>query len=302
MNLMNMTRVFWILLLMLPGSLTGCKTPIKSSAKLKLIGGEEISEDRWPSVRKLKVFNKEPSGAFSLKSECTMTFIKPNLALTAAHCLCRGHRFVYAEKERWDDFLVTKHVLHPEYRCDTKYPNAFDVGLVWFDEKVAMTVSKIIRPESSENLSRLRMIGYGKDILKITGSFWLGTRKPTTESSKPSPRKRDAEFDGKRMGEVSWLGEQPEDPGFIRLSAVFDVTTEIREPMSEAASAEGDSGGPALTLENNEILGIISRGRFSFTGIGSEKVAVVTELIDLRRTDIRNFLKDQGALDKETTQ
>jgi hypothetical protein len=64
--------------------------------------------------------------------------------------------------------------------------------------------------------------------------------------------------------------------------------------MTEVASAEGDSGGPAFSLYRNQIIGIISRGGMSFTGIGSDKVQVVTELVDLRRNEIQDFLRIHG--------
>lgn len=277
-------------------SLIGCKTLKTQESKFNLIGGQEIPEDRWPSVRKLKIYIKEPNGIFSQKSDCTMTFIKPNLAVTAAHCLCKGQRFVYSEKERWEDFVAIRSLIHPSYRCDVKTPNAFDIGLVWFAEKVAMPTSRIIDDESPENLEKLRLVGYGKTILKITGSFWMANRKPMTESQKPSPRKGETEFDGKHEGEATWSGEKPRDQGFIRLSAVYDVKREINEPMTEVASAEGDSGGPAFTMGRDEILGLISRGGMTFSGVGSERVEVITELIDLRRSEIRQFLIDNGAL------
>lgn len=299
MNAFNRSLYLAICLVVASTALSNCKTMQNvESAKMKLIGGEEIAEHQWPSVRKLKIYVKESTGAFSLKSECTMTFVKPNVALTAAHCLCHGDRFVYSEKERWDDFISFKKLIHPKYICSNKSPNAFDVGLVWFDEKVAMPTSKIIGQNPEESLNRIRLIGYGKNILKITGSFWMGTRQPVTESSQPSPRKGETEFDGKHMGEATWRGDQSIDLGFIRLKATYDVKSEINEPMTESSSAVGDSGGPAFTLKSNEILGVMSRGGHQFTGIASEKVEVITELIDLRRKDIRDFLKEHGVMDQ----
>lgn len=300
MMVMNLSLCFSMLIILALAPLSSCKTSQKNlDSKLKLIGGQEISENQWPSVRKLKIYEKESSGAYSLRAECTMTFVTPNIALTAAHCLCHPGRLVYSEKERWDDFFATSYKTHPDYKCSAKSPNAFDVGLVWFEEKVAMPSSKIVDDNPDEPLNRLRLVGYGQDVLKITGNFWIGTRKPITESSKPSPRKGELEFDGKHMGEASWRGDAPDDPGFIRLTAVYDVKSEVREPMTEASSAVGDSGGPAFTLEGNKILGVISRGSYRFTGLRSERVEVVTELIDLRRNDIRDFLKAHGALGME---
>jgi hypothetical protein len=275
-------------------TIISCKTINQNTAQVKVIGGTEISEDQRPSVRKLKIFEREPNGIYTQRSDCTMTFIKPNLALTAGHCLCKGDRFVYAEKERWEDFIVTSHVIHPLYRCDKKIPNAFDIGLIWFEDKVNMPTSEISSATSNESVEEMALVGYGKTILKITGKFWLGSRTPVTDSVRPSDRHNGKEFDGKHEGLVTWRGDRPRDPGFIKISAIYDVKTPITEPMTEVASAEGDSGGPAFSLYSNQIIGIISRGSMSFSGIGSDKVQVVTELIDLRRNEIQDFLRVYG--------
>jgi hypothetical protein len=277
-------------------SIGGCNTIKSNNEQLKLIGGVEISEDQWPSVRKLKIFEKISDGTFSLRSTCTITFIKPNLALTAGHCLCHGQKFVYEEKERWEDFVAKKHVIHPKYDCKATTPNAYDIALVWFDKKVAMPTSNILDLNANENLGRLRLIGYGDNILKMSGSFWLGNRRAISSSTKPSERKGNIEFDGKRIGEVTWNGEKPQDFGFIRLTATYDFRSKIDALPTTVSSAEGDSGGPAVTMQRNEILAIISRGSFRFTGTGSERVEAITEMIDLRRPEIRYFLSQHEAL------
>lgn len=262
---------------------------------MKIIGGEELSEDQWPSVRRLKIMKREASGAFVSHSHCTMTFIKPDLALTAAHCACSGDRYVYSDADRWDDFIATRVLRHPLYNCDAYEPNSYDIALIWFDKKVAMPTSEIIPRDSDESLTRLLLVGYGNDILQITGSFWAGTRKPVSTKSRPSKRSGDREFMGKHSGEVTWRGEAPSDTGFIRISAIFNAKQPVNEPMEEVASAEGDSGGPAFSMESKKIIAIMSRGYFRFTGIGSEQVEAISEMIDLRRTAIQDFLRANGA-------
>ena len=289
-------RIFFAIVFVV--AMSACKTPRPIDSKVKVIGGQELSEDQWPSVRRLEVLVKDSTGALELRSRCTMTFIKSDLALTAAHCVCKGDRYVYKDAERWDDFNAIKVVSHPNYECSAQTPNAYDVALIWFDKKVNMPTSPITAVNSAEDLTRLLIVGYGDNILKITGSFWIANRKPITENGRPSPRKGDREFNGKRSGEVTWQGDTPRDAGFIGISAVYDVTAPIDEEMTQGASAKGDSGGPAFYKESKTMVGVISRGLFQFTGIGSKKVEAITELIDLRRSDIHEFLRINGAIEE----
>jgi hypothetical protein len=264
------------------------------ASSLKVIGGEALTEDQHPSVRRLDTFKRESWGGFALQSRCTMTFVRPAVALTAGHCVCRGDRFVYHDREKWEDRVATRVERHPNYRCGDIRTAPYDIALVWFDANVVnMPVSAIAASSDMTESGYLNLVGYGDDLLKITGNFWLGTRRVESERSKPSARLIDRERNGKRSAMVPWNGEAPAESGFIRVSAEFDVNGPGDvTPLSEFGGAgEGDSGGPAMIPESGLVIGVAALGTYSIQGIGSNRVKVSTDLVDLRRTDVRRFLR-----------
>jgi hypothetical protein len=284
--------LFFSVIFAVCSNLPSCKNRETPEAEMKIIGGSELSEDQFPSVRKLKIFKRHEDGSHTLSSTCSMTFIKPNVALTAGHCLCHGDRYVFSDKARWDDFISVKASRHPLYKCAESSPNKFDVGLIWFDGKVAIPVSPLIGINQQLRSNAWTLVGYGNNILKVTGSFWRGGRVIVKETSRPSPRKGEREFDGKHSGEVEWSGKTSDGGGFFSLSAEFDITRPVHSPVSgEVASGEGDSGGAVFTRGDDTLIGVMSRGGEKFSGFGSNKVTCYTDVIDLRRPDIQSFIQ-----------
>lgn len=265
------------------------------ASSLKVIGGQEVRDDQYPAVRRLDTFKRESWGGFSLHSLCTMTFVRPAVALTAAHCVCRGERHIYKDREQMQDFVARRIERHPAYRCGDQTTAANDIALVWFDEKLLnMRHASIAEPEQLASSGQLLIVGYGDNMLKITGSFWLGTRRAESFRSKPAGGLVHGELNGKRAALIPWDNAAPAADGFIKVAAEFDVeeTGDITAVSEFGAAGEGDSGGPALLPESGRIIAVAALGAYQAQGIRSNRVKVSTHLVDLRHDGIRRFLRN----------
>jgi hypothetical protein len=184
----------------------------------------------------VKVTNGKPTLAFPAvveiqqgKSSCSATFIRPDVLLTAAHCIDRDGPpiAVPSLKIASEDFVA-----HPDF--PTKIDK--DVGLIFFDHDVASATMPLqfVLPTKGDSVT---LVGYGNNryVRRLLTAGANGVKRTGTN----------------KVALVNDLG--------ITLVGTPDAFPEgeMQATGENSSGAPGDSGGPLLSTAG-EILGIAS--------------------------------------------
>lgn len=243
-----------------------------------LVGAGEVSEQTWPEVRRLAIHQREGSGAFLLRAYCTATFVAPNVALTAAHCLCNGDRYTLEIAETWDDYVATRTERHPDYDCSSRTPGPHDVGFVFFADTVRMPFLGIAAGRWAVQGDDVTAVGYGDNMLALTSRFFFFSR---IDTSREASRRFVGELDyrGKRVASTVFDGTWSE--GFVHIEASFEAPSgsNVTSLDGVIVVAQGDSGGPLLRTRDKSIVAVMSRGGFG--NPSGRTVRAISEFADV---------------------
>lgn len=219
-----------------------CKN-LAESDSFKLIDGDVIKYSDFPSVH--LIYNTHT------KSFCTGTFIKPNLMITAGHCInpdqakngiavvkpkVVGNKITSFLVEAWSkDFIMNPKYIETVNHYGSASFQAFllDVGFIVFADNTSeqyreLNFSPIPSGETIE------LVGFGKSSLQKQ----LDLRKRTGTNE---------------------IAEEIYHRGFIEIEQVIDYW-KVDEEKGDTGILPGDSGGPMLY--DDKIIGIVSG--FSF--------------------------------------
>jgi Trypsin len=201
-----------------------------------ITGGKETSS--FPAVVQLKT----PAG-----TTCTGTFISDQILLTAAHCF----------KDQSDKATIgavssLKIRIHPKYTHsqNNKLPiteSAFDIALVQFPPKTGKS-SLALTKASAKSGDKVVLVGYGStksDSLDISS-----TKRTGSSQVKDNVR-----------GVLIIAGSSGSTSPVAKVSTPSIVPKADEKASSDVANSSvgpGDSGGPLLSADGKEILGVTS--------------------------------------------
>lgn len=252
--------------------ISSCRLKSENLSDLQYIGVPEVDESQWPEVRKLLVFSAS-NGIPTLRETCTAVFTRPNQALTAAHCVCHASLLTVLRPEGMDELQVKEAAIHPQFNCEAKVPNHYDLALLTFESDVKMPFLRL----ATRALDRgaVVAIGYGDHILLTQTQFPFYTSVHTRQN-KPRGYVNGRDFEGKRVVTAEFEGHWVE--GFYRFESYIKLAGDGWKP-SNLAAARGDSGGPLINKKTREIIGIMSRG--GFKPVHNQEILAVSDFVNI---------------------
>ncbi len=144
-----------------------CDAPTSPEREPFVVNGYEASYQDFPSIGAMV----SPGGT---QAHCTVSFVKNDLALTAAHCLEVGlvSFILYGYDEEFEEpcdeslYTIVASKMHPDYK-ESKYSNNWrDLALLLLEEEVPdVEPISILQPSEFETALRLgnmvTIAGYG---------------------------------------------------------------------------------------------------------------------------------------------
>ncbi len=223
-----------------------CGKKEEDDSKVKVTNGVPIKEEQYPSV--IKLLANLPTGEESI---ATMTFVTPNIALTAAHVIegKENLRFLKDGEEITPSKFYTNEYFSLHQEMADKV--AADLAFIEFPLSISMPTSSFsLDPIQKED--EVTIIGFGNnDSINNTG---LGVKRKGTN------KYADEFWFWKSNKHV----EVDNELGIIRLTGEAEAVA--MNPAGEnSAATSGDSGCPLLINNrgNESIVGVNSSGNTS---------------------------------------
>ena len=231
-----MFNISFLLGILIP-ILSGC-LPHKNDSQLNIINGHRAEDDQFPSVVKIR--------------GCTATFIKKNIMLTAAHCVCNEKEKKVVESIAIvNPFKASSNqiFINDVYGCKKDQKNhSADLAIVKFPPDTSKKWTPLCRKLPKQGKKAI-MVGYGCNShqqhdgeIKLKNCSGKGKR---------------------RIGHNILDKDVLESDSFIRIEGLAQ-TKAIADygDGQNSVGAPGDSGGPLIVRQNGQycVAGVTSYG------------------------------------------